>query len=481
MHKDIKAYVKACVHCSRAKAFRRTHAGMPKRQLFMKRSDCQFWDFIGPFVSTNGMMYIAHGTNGCTGFNYGIAVPNKETLTAATAMHQTFMQCGWPDKIVTDQGGEFASKLQEALREEFGYQLVRCCPRSPTGNTFVEGRHRQMNACLKIAVRLYGQTWPFALPYIIWALNVRPYRDTEVTPYAMEYGYEPPTMANVVYADLQTDDVNLPLDLKKLRSPEDWLRTTNKNIRDAIAVTNHSKIRTMRENERRENDRFYNVTLCEGDLCFVHRPITKKGQTSRLLYQNIGPFEVMGPACPPNVDGSCNAYKLRCLATDRTSSFNVKDIHPYLKKDERKGNEGKVQDDEEGKDEERDEDEEIKFDDFDPVEGDFLLFANFQNVEFHLIQVVERPTSESIKFIYYGTTATSRRTGWAKVWTHDSKQEVHSNSKVMLGGYKVVEHTIPIEEVCQKVIFPVRYKSSIKWYFKLKDDAIADVLRYNIG
>ena len=102
-------------------------------------------------------------------------------------------------------------------------------------------------------------------------------------------------------------------------------------------------------------------------------------------------------------------------------------------------------------------------------------------MEFHLIQVVERPTSESIKFIYYGTTATSRRTGWAKVWTHDSKQEVHSNSKVMLGGYKVVEHTIPIEEVCQKVIVPVRYKSSIKWYFKLKDDAIADVLRYNIG
>ena len=53
----------------------------------------------------------------------------------------------------------------------------------------------------------------------------------------------------------------------------------------------------------------------EGSLVNVTRPITKKGGTSRLIYQAIGPFEVLGHNSPPNSDGSFNVYKLRHLGT----------------------------------------------------------------------------------------------------------------------------------------------------------------------
>jgi hypothetical protein len=477
MSKDIGKYVKACDKCCRAKAFRRTHAGIPKRQLFMKRTDVQFWDLIGPFVEVDGMQYVAHGTNGCTCWNYGVNIANKETLTVAIAMHSVFIQSGWPDKVVTDQGGEFCSELQEILREQFGYKLVRCCPRSPTGNSFVEARHKQMNATFKIAVKQYGQSWNQGTPYLIWAANVRPYRATEVTPYLSEYGYEAPSMADVIYSDLERDDVQLPVQRLRLRrSPEDWIRTTRKNIEDAIAVLYQSKIRTMKENECRENERFYCRIMNEGDMCYVHRPITKKGGTSRLLYQNIGPFEVVGPGCPPNVDGSCNAYRLRCLATDKTKTYNVKDIHPYLSKAEKQEFESSDLCDAEEKE---GEDERPPTIEFDPVKGDFLLITNFGDVEYHLIQVTDRPTSESIEFIWYGTTHKQRLTGFAKVWTHSSEPEIHSNASSVLAGYEIKRHTIPIEEVCQKTIVPVKDKTNkIKILYKLRRADVQDVLRY---
>ena len=59
-------------------------------------------------------------------------------------------------------------------------------------------------------------------------------------------------------------------------------------------------------------------------------PITKKGETPRLLYQAIGPFKVLGHSSPPNSDGSYNSYKCEHLGTGRVSSFNVRDIIPYI-------------------------------------------------------------------------------------------------------------------------------------------------------
>ena len=150
MVKDIKSYVKRCLGCTRSKAFRRNYAGLPKRQIFLSRNECQQWDLVGPFVEVDGFCYILHGTNPCTGFNYCMAVANKETLTVARGMHEEFMRSGWPQVVVTDNGGEFCSKLQTCLAEQFGYKHIKCCPKSPNGNTFVEGRHKQVNAFLKV-------------------------------------------------------------------------------------------------------------------------------------------------------------------------------------------------------------------------------------------------------------------------------------------------------------------------------------------
>ena len=478
MGKDIAAYVKRCLACARAKAFRRNFAGTPKRQLFWQRDDCHCWDFVGPFVSVDGFTYIAHGTNACTGFNYGCAVKNKETITCAEAMHETFMRSGWPKKVITDNGKEFVSKLQDELREQLGYQGVRCCPLSPKGNSFVEGRHRTINAMLKIIVKYYGRNWVKGLPYLFWALNIRPYKEGEKCSYECEYGYVPPSAADLQY-DPDLDGHGIPKKLKSRMSPEEWIRTTRANIENAITVVNKVKEMTMVDNIKRENARFYNETHDEGDLVFVHRPICKKGKTSRLLFQNIGPFQVVGPACPANVNGGYNAYRLRNLATDKVSPFNVRDVSPYLKKKEAQ----EMEEEKEECDSECDDDAEdapLVNSDFAPEVGDFLLFTGFKDVAFHLIQMTAPVEDGTLKFKYFNTTSAKREVGFAKVWTHPTKKEIFSNASEVK-GYESEEHEVAVGDVAQKVIVPVPYLRFGKKFFKLKQEEVADTKRYTVG
>ena len=475
MGKDIIKYVKRCLACARAKAFRRNFAGTPRRQLYWQRDDCHCWDFIGPFVSVDGFCYIAHGTNACTGFNYGGPVKNKETITCAEAMHETFMRSGWPKKVVTDNGKEFASKLQEALAVQLGYQGVRCCPLSPKGNTFVEGRHRQINALLKIAVKYYGKNWVKGIPYIFFAVNGRGYKETEICPFEMEYASPPPSAADLEY-DEDLDSHGIPKRLKLRMSPEEWIRSTKQNIENAIAVVNKAKTMTMVDNIKRENERFYTESHDQGDMVFVHRPICKKGKTSRLLFQNIGPFEVVEPGCPANANGSYNAYKLKCIATGKISPFNVRDISPYLKKNElREMNEEKDAEDDGNENEEL----QLVNPEFSPVVGDFLLFTGFKDVQFHLIRVTAPVEDGIVKFHYFNTISSKRLVGFAKVWTHQSKKEIFANS-IMGNGYECEEHEVAVSDVAQKVIVPEKYMRNLKPYFKMTQEQVIGVLRYSI-
>jgi hypothetical protein len=388
------------------------------------------------------------------------------------------MIVGWPEKIITDNGKEFCNALQTELENQLGYRAVRCCPKNPRGNSFVEGRHRQMNALLKIAVKMYGMNWAKALKYINWSVNCRPMANTDLCPYELEYGYPPPSPGDLMYEVAEKE--GLPTNLKKCLSPEDWVRQTKRNIENALQVRYQASKLVMVGNEMRENEQYYNMTVDEGDLVYVHRPIAKKGQTSRLLYQNMGPFEVVAPASPPNVHGFYNAYTLRNLATGAESPFGVKDIHPYLKKGEVAEMEAEKEEDEEAKGDDG-ELEVLMDEDFQPQTGDFLLFAGFQGVDYHLVRVTSIPNDEILKFNYFNTLSKGRLTGFAKVYTHESEKEILTNMYLNKPGYESEEHEVALDDLCQKVIVPEEYKFHGRKFFRLKEDDIADVLRYHVG
>ena len=116
--------------------------------------------------------------------------------------------------------------------------------------------------------------------------------------------------------------------------------------------------------------------------------------------------------------GGYNVYRLEHLSTGKVTTFNVRDIVPFI------SNEAYERVLEEQQEEEKeDSDAALADEDFDPQPGDFLLFPNFQDVPYHLIRVKTRPFDDHITFNYYGVKKTNktRLKGWQLVWTHPSK------------------------------------------------------------
>ena len=75
-------------------------------------------------------------------------------------------------------------------------------------------------------------------------------------------------------------------------------------------------------------------------------------------------------------------------------------------------------------------------------------------------------------------TNKKRLTGFQRVWTHPTKPEIQQNAECKLKDYSVVEHDLPISEVCQKVIKPISYVNKGRMCFKLRAEDVKDVLKY---
>ena len=248
-----------------------------------------------------------------------------------------------------------------------------------------------------------------------------------------------------------------------------------------MCIVNNARLTTAKENAEKDDSKFRVVHHKEGSLVNISRPITKKGETSRLLYQAIGPFKVLGHSSPPNSDGSYNSYRCEHLGTGRVSSFNVRDIIPYISVEAYEQEKARASQAE--LNEEEVEKEEYKKDpDFDPKEGDFLLFPNFGDVPYHLVQVTGRPFKDAVTFSYFGVSKQNKKrlVGFQQVWNHEdaSKPEIQQNAPVKLKGYKIVDHEVLLSEFCQEVIVPVEYGPPTNRKFKLKYSDVQEVLKY---
>ena len=156
---------------------------------------------------------------------------------------------------------------------------------------------------------------------------------------------------------------------------------------------------------------------------------------------------------PKNDDGSCNAYRLKHLGTNTITSHNVRQLYPYISK------KSYVQKATPHNDGTKTPNDVLSNEHFEPQPGSFLLFPNFGDVPYHLVQV-ESVTNGDVKFYYFNTTDPKRLLRFRPVWTHDSKIEIQAMT-LNRKGYVKRLHSAPIEVFCQHEI-PVMLGNSPK-------------------
>ena len=158
----------------------------------MQHGESYSIDMIGPFCAVDGLKWVMHVTDDATGWNYVDTLPNKKGSTVAASLHKNvILKHGQPKRLRSDNGTEFVNQIMTALLKDYGVKHVRSSPYHPRGNAFVETRHRHYNAILKICCNKMGMSWPVAVHYANWCLNIRPYGETGISPYELLFAKKP--------------------------------------------------------------------------------------------------------------------------------------------------------------------------------------------------------------------------------------------------------------------------------------------------
>jgi transposase InsO family protein len=98
------------------------------------------------------------------------ALPKATEDTVANFLYEDiFVRFGVPQKIVTDQGAQFTSRLIESITEQFKIKHQMSTPYHPQANGQVEVTNRVLEAILTKIVQHHHKDWADRLPEALWA------------------------------------------------------------------------------------------------------------------------------------------------------------------------------------------------------------------------------------------------------------------------------------------------------------------------
>ena len=169
MDKDIKTFVRECIPCQRSKVHRHTTSPLIKPTPPNARFQVLHMDIIGPYPPFPGYQYCFTIVDRFT--RWPAAIPMEQ----ATADHCTkaFIN-GWvqffgvPERIITDQGRQFESRLFNDLNALLGTRHLRTTAYRPQANGLVERFHRTLKSSIKC---LTETDWSSALPMVLLGLR----------------------------------------------------------------------------------------------------------------------------------------------------------------------------------------------------------------------------------------------------------------------------------------------------------------------
>jgi site-specific DNA-cytosine methylase len=430
LRKDCAALVNACDACCRAKATKRTSAGMTQPMLFEKPFDRLSIDLVGKLTPTSAKnQWILTIIDAFTNYVQFIALPNKAADTVVQAFYKHVICVhGAPKVVLSDNGGEFTADVFERLCCDYGVKHQTTSAYTPSTNGQCERVHRYLGAILKIAVRKWGDEWDECLPQAAFSYNITPLSYGPYSPFYLMHLFEP----------------NLPQDLKCLQSTEPMHARKFPTVDEYVAdlkpiqkMIHHSIMSARREaavKRKLEGDlRKVEVTYEQGDMVVVWRPISSKHLSGKLLYQNVGPFEVLGQPHADKAGGPNPAvYRLRHLETGKECTQNIRHMFPYLRgtKASQVSEETKAEWATASPAAVNDEDNIVAITDLE--EGDFLWLRarGKQRGLLTRIKSVD-PHSDLVEVHTYNTHTAARKGGWCPVWYvgDDQKYEEYWDPK----------------------------------------------------
>ena len=296
MYQDIRAFCDACIPCQRrhrpspakrapmvtettSMPFERIAVDVTEMPTSLKGNNCALviMDYFSKYVRIYPMA-------------------DQKTETILEGLLDWVHDFGVPDRLHSDQGRQFESRVFQAMCERLGIHKTRTTPYHPESDGMVERFNRTLKDMISKYVDAEGLHWDVDIKAYSMAYNSSIHSVTGYTPFYLVHGYEPRIPLDVEYGPaVESVPVRSFLE-DRLRS----MRTAYNNVRRNAA-------RTAKEAAER-----YNAKQCAeeyhiGDKVWVRDFRAAAGGKPKLGLPFTGPSTIIGKVGAP---GKEVAYKV---------------------------------------------------------------------------------------------------------------------------------------------------------------------------
>jgi len=198
MHNDVEKYVRTCHACQTSAFNQLKPTGLMNIKTMFFPWEKVSVDLIGPLPRTrNGCEFALVFIDTCTGWPEvfpmrskkikGTGEPKVPATSVAAKALTVFAHWGFPDRIVSDSGPQFASKLWTEVMKLLQIKAVFISPYQAQSNP-VERKNKDIKSYLRKYVQDNHATWDQYIELLLCALRSAKITSTGLSPYEANFG-----------------------------------------------------------------------------------------------------------------------------------------------------------------------------------------------------------------------------------------------------------------------------------------------------
>ena len=287
MHADVLRYCRSCGPCQRTSPKGKvTKVPLGSTPLIDEPFRRVAMDIVGPIepATSKGNRFILTVVDYATRYPEAVALRRIDTQTVAEALVDIYSRVGVPREVLTDQGGQFTSKLMKEVSRLLSIRQLTTTPYHPTCNRLVERFNGTLKSMLRKMCEERPKDWDRYVNPLLFAYRESVQESTGFSPFELLFGRVVRGPLGIL-RELWTGDVDEPETKTKYQYVLDLKDRLEATCQVAQESLSKSAEKYRRQYNRKAKKRKFEV----GDGVLLLLP----SDNNKLLMHWQGPFKVV--------------------------------------------------------------------------------------------------------------------------------------------------------------------------------------------